>query len=151
MTYKSFLKILISVFLFIYSNYLAAQNKLAPEKNTIAFDGYDIISYFANKVVKGNQAFQTEYKGIKLVFETQENLQDFKSNPEKYFPKYGGWCAIAMADDAFMVPDYSYFKIQEGKLLFFRVKAFFNGLIQWNKSPNANLMKADVNYRNYFP
>lgn len=138
MIYRSFLKILFLILWFAHPNTVAAQNMLALEKNAIAFDGYDITAYFANKAIKGKQAFQTDYKDIKLAFETQENLQDFTSNPEKYFPKYEGWCAIAMAEEAFIVPDYRYFKIQEGKLLFFRVKAFFNGLSQWNKSPDAN-------------
>lgn len=151
MALRVFFKILTVSILFLRCADSSAQSRLAPEKNTTAFDGYDLTSYFTEKAVKGNSTFQIEYKGIKLAFESKQNMEAFKSDPGKYFPEYGGWCAIAMAEEAFIIPDYKYFKIQEGKLLFFRVKAFFNGLTQWNKSPNSNLVKANQNYQKHFP
>lgn len=43
------------------------------------------------------------------------------------------------------------YKIQDGKLHFFAVRAFFNGLTAWEKDPEGNKIKADSNYYKHFP
>ena len=128
----------------------SAQSQLAADRNTTAFDGYDLTEFFNSKVVKGSKEFAYQYQGVNILFASQENLELFKSDPGKYFPSYGGWCAIAMTEDTFVIPDYRSYKIQDGRLFFFRVKAFFNGLAQWNKKPDKNVMLADKNYFSHF-
>ena len=44
-------------------------------------------AYFTEEQpVKGKKAFQTEYKGVDWYFASQENLDKFKGDPEKYEP-----------------------------------------------------------------
>lgn len=138
------------VFLVFASLGSVAQSRLAAEKNAVAFGGYDVTAFFDGKVEEGKPAYSLVYEDVKLLFVSEANKEAFSTNPKKYFPGYGGWCAIAMADGAFVIPDYRYYKIQDGKLLFFRVKAFFNGLTQWNKDPDSNLIKANGHYSKYF-
>lgn len=140
----------LTVFIAALTGTIQAQDRLAVEQGQLAFDGYDLVGYFDGKVLKGSPDLEYTYQGIKLRFSSQDNLDLFKSNPAAYFPAYGGWCAIAMVQNSFVIPDYTLYKIQEDQLLFFQVKAFFNGLTYWNKDPDKNLFLADSNYRKHF-
>ncbi len=131
---------------------LTWSQKLPPHpysspSSTVAFDGYDLTSYFDGKLVKGNAQYETNYDGLKLQFASAQNQSEFLTDPEKYLPAYGGWCAIALTQDSWIRPDYSEYKIQDGKLLFFEVRAFFNGKTAWEKDPDINKIVADRKYK----
>lgn len=143
-------KYFIFILLLFTSLGTVAQSRLAAEKDAIAFGGFDVTAYFEGNVVEGKASIDLVHEGVTLLFASEASKATFISNPKKYFPEYGGWCAIAMAEGAFVIPDYRYYKIQDGRLLFFRVKAFFNGLTQWNKDPDSNFVKANGNYSKYF-
>ncbi|MBV6647659.1 MAG: YHS domain protein [Cyclobacteriaceae bacterium] len=139
---------LLSISFFGYSSY--AQEQWAAAKGAILFDGYDPVAFFDSQVVKGLDAYSTYHEGRRILFSSQENEKKFEEDKEKYFPAYGGWCAIAMVDGTFVVPDYTLYKIQDDQLLFFSVRAFFNGLTAWNKDAMSNKVKADRNYLGIF-
>lgn len=115
-----------------------------------AFDGNDIISYFNGEIKKGSDEYTYEYNDVKLYFASNESRELFKKAPEKYFPAYNGWCAIALAAGTLAKPDYNNYIIQDGKLLFFEVRAFFNGRTAWEKDPQINKITADAKYDELF-
>ncbi len=117
-------------------------------QNSIAVQGYDVVAYFTvNKAAKGNSANSVVYQGVKYQFANTANKEEFKKNPSKYEPQYGGWCAYAMGATGEKVEiDPETFKIINGKLYLFYNKLFNNTLKTWNKD-EANLKtKADVNW-----
>ncbi|MEL7145622.1 MAG: YHS domain-containing (seleno)protein [Bacteroidota bacterium] len=114
------------------------------------FDGNDLISYFDGKVLPGKDNITYTYKEVTLYFANDENRERFKKDPEKYFPAYNGWCAIALASGTLARPNYSSYKVQDGKLLFFEVRAFFNGKTAWEKDPDINRIAADAKYSEIF-
>jgi YHS domain-containing protein len=124
-----------------------AQTLYSCANKEVAFDGHDLVSYFESTPTKGNPEFTALYDGLRLQFCTEEHLDAFIQDPEKYMPLYGGWCATAMAQGVYNQPDFSMWDIQEGQLLFFEVKAFFNGKTQWMKDPDKHLILADRYYR----
>ena len=83
-----------------------------------AVSGYDPVAFFTDgKPIKGDSKFQTEYNGADWYFASQEHLDMFKENPEKYAPQYGGFCAWAVAAKHSRAPgDPEYWKIVDGKL-----------------------------------
>ena len=123
-----------------FSNYSCSNDE-------IAFEGYDLVSYFENAPAKGKAEFAVEYDGLTLLFCTSARQDAFVADPEKYMPKYGGWCSTAMALGVYNQPDYEMWEIQDGRLLFFEVKAFWNGKTQWMKDPDKHLILADRHYR----
>ncbi len=129
-----------SVFAQSFSYYSCANDE-------IAFESYDLVSYFSSSPVKGKPEYAVEYDGLTLLFSTSENRNAFIADPERYMPQYGGWCSTAMALGVYNQPDYSMWDIQDGRLLFFEVKAFFNGKTQWMKDPDKHLILADRHYR----
>ncbi|MEI8651987.1 YHS domain-containing (seleno)protein [Pseudoalteromonas sp. Hal273] len=86
--------------------------------NNTAIKGYDSVAYFTqNKAVKGSDKYTFSYLGANWHFSSEENKTTFAENPKRYAPKYGGWCAYAMADEGNAVGiDPEAFYIHEDKL-----------------------------------
>ena len=117
-------------------------------QNGIAIQGYDAVAYFtSNKAIKGSTANVVYYQGVKYQFANTVNKEEFKKNPAKYEPQYGGWCAYALGATGEKVEiDPETFKMINGKLYLFYNKLFNNTLKTWNKD-EANLKtKADINW-----
>lgn len=123
-----------------------AQEAYPVENGGVLLDGYDPVAYFDDKVEKGDSEIFIEVDGRKLLFASVASKEKYEQSPTEYEPAYGGWCAIAMVDKTFVVPDYTLYKIQDGALMFFSIRAFFNGLTQWDKDPDKNKILADTNY-----
>lgn len=126
---------------------LAQESKLfSAGEGEVAFDGYDLTTYHLGEPIQGSDDFIYWHEGRIFKFASQENKDKFGDDPEKYLPAYGGWCATAMAQGFTAEPNYKMFEFQDGKLLFFEVKAFFNGKTQWLKDPDNNTEKATLFY-----
>lgn len=114
----------------------------------LALQGYDPVAYFTQKkAVKGNSKFALKYAGVVYHFSSETNKKTFESNPAKYEPEYGGWCAYAMGDYGKKVEvDPETFKIVDGKLYLFYNAYFNNTLKTWNKDEKNLKAKADKNW-----
>lgn len=121
-------------------------------KPEVAFDGYDITSYYTGEGIQyGKSDISYKYEGLNLWFENEANRSLFIENPKKYFPEYGAWCAIAMSMGALVKPNYNYYILQEdGKLLFFTIQGFINGITLWKKDSKGNKIKADAYYKTVY-
>ena len=116
-------------------------------KDKLAVDGYDVVAYFENMAVQGSKDLTTSHNGIQYRFSSRKNLEAFSAQPEKYLPKYGGWCAYAMAQTGDKVEiNPKTFKIINGELYLFYNKLFNNTLDSWNKNERELLPKADSNW-----
>lgn len=79
-------------------NTLEREGLFGYEHNGIAIRGYDTVSYFTQgKPVEGSDSYTTEWSGATWKFSSQENLDLFIAEPEKYAPQYGGYCAYGVA------------------------------------------------------
>ncbi len=142
----------ILLFAFILANAIlgSAQQKYACSSDEQAFYGNDLITYYLGNPIKGNPEFSLNYDGLSLQFATKSNLDLFLNDPQKYLPAYGGWCAIALTNGALVQPDFNHFKVENGELMFFEVKAFFNGKTAWEKNPEINKIVADKKFKDIF-
>jgi YHS domain-containing protein len=102
-----------------------ASSELNLNKEGIALEGYDPVSYFDTKgPVPGKSDLKVQNSGATYLFASAENKQKFEKEPQKYMPQFGGWCAYAVADSKSKVEvDPKSFIIQDGKLLL-----FYNGV-----------------------
>ncbi len=63
-----------------------------------AIGGYDPVAFFTeHKPVPGKQELMYSWNDANWLFSTQENLDSFKANAEKYAPQFGGYCAYGTA------------------------------------------------------
>ena len=125
----------------------AQQIDFNHQKGYIA-GGYDVVAYFTNKALKGSTKYEYRFQGAKYKFSSQANLETFKSNPEKYIPQYGVWCAYAMADKGEKVSvNPKTFEIRDGKLFLFYNAIFDNTFESWlEQKPKELIKKADANW-----
>lgn len=137
---------------------LKAQDQSGRRKSSfnleagVAIQGYDPVAYFLqNKAVKGSKDLAVIHQGVLYYFSTVSNKEEFKKNPAKYEPEYGGWCAYAMGAKGEKVSiDPKTFKIVNGKLYLFYNKLFNNTLPEWNKDETNLKKNADLNWSKIF-
>jgi YHS domain-containing protein len=118
-------------------------------KKNLALEGYDPVSYFKGKPLKGESDIKFVYNNIIYQFASPANLSTFKLNPDKYEPVYGGWCAFAMGETGEKVKvDPETFKVVDGKLYLFYNFWGNNTLKDWNKNEKKLKEAADHNWKN---
>ena len=98
-------KLLLSVFVLVSFTAFCQDAPTARERTFnllggVGIKGYDPVAYFTqNKAVKGSKANAVAYHGVTYYFVSASTKDEFKKNPAKYEPQYGGWCAYAMGKD----------------------------------------------------
>ncbi|MDH7446012.1 YHS domain-containing (seleno)protein [Aquimarina sp. 2201CG14-23] len=112
-------------------------------------EGYDVTEYFNNKTVKGESKFTLTHDNVMYKFASQANLEEFKSNPAKFVPQYGGYCAYAIGAKSEKVDiDPETYEIRDGKLYLFYNSWGINTLTKWNEEGAEELKsKADINWQ----
>jgi YHS domain-containing protein len=74
-----------------------------PGPDAPVLAGYDLVEYHNLQpdqdgvLGKASISHRLETNGYLYYFATEENRELFKQNPEKYLPKYGGFCAWGLA------------------------------------------------------
>ncbi len=107
----------------------------------VILDGYDPVAFFIDsKPVKGDAQFHFSYDNAVYHFASQEHLDVFKADPEKYKPQFGGWCAYAVSLGRVAPIDVNTFSIVDGRLVIQHNQRAVNG---WNKDVKGNLVLAD--------
>lgn len=114
----------------------------------VAAGGYDVTTYFDIKPLHGSADFTFIHKGIIYLFASNANLNEFKSNIEKYEPAYGGWCAFAMGSSGEKVRvDPETYKILNGKIYLFYNFWGNNTLKDWNENEKTLKEAADRHWQ----
>lgn len=112
--------------------------------STTGVQGYDLVSYHTEgKPVKGNGNNVVVVDDVTYLFASEENKKAFESNPEKYLPAYGGYCAYGVAVGKKFVSDAEVWKIVDGKLY---LNLDSNIQKEWEKDVPGNIQKADSNW-----
>lgn len=112
--------------------------------NNTAIDGYDTVAYFTQgQPIEGDKKFQFLWRDANWRFSSQENLDLFKQNPEKYAAQYGGYCAWAMAGGKTAGIDPHVWYIEQGKLYLNYNK---NVQKEWFETLQADIISADKHY-----
>ena len=113
-------------------------------KKAVILHGYDAVAYITESAaIKGAAEYSTAYGGATYQFASAKNLADFKANPEKFVPQYGGFCAMGAALGKKLDVDPSQFKVVDGKL-YLNVNA--DVFAAWSKDIPGNIVKANQNW-----
>ncbi len=102
------------------------------------------MAYFKDgKALKGQSKFFLEHNGAQWRFSSQDNLDDFKADPSKYAPQFGGYCAWAVSQGYTAKGDPNAWKIVGGKLYL-----NYNREVQanWLKNVSVNIEKGNANW-----
>jgi len=109
-----------------------------------AIRGYDPVAYFdQGGPVKGSKQFSHQWGGATWHFASAENRDRFAAAPEKYAPRYGGYCAFGVAEGYAVSIDPSAWSIVDGTLYL----NYSHGVRErWRKDISGHIRKADANW-----
>lgn len=86
----------------------------------VALKGYDPVSYFPEGGgVPRVGTLPVTFEGVVYRFADAENARLFGTDPAKYAPTYGGWCAYAMASGSQVDIDPMIYTLHGRRLHFF--------------------------------
>lgn len=109
-----------------------------------AIRGYDPVAYFTRGApVKGTKQFSYPWRGATWYFATAENRDKFASDPERFAPKYGGYCAFGVADGYTVAIDPQAWSIVNNQLY---LNYSLSVRERWNKDIPGYIRKADTNW-----
>lgn len=115
-----------------------------PRFNNNAIRGYDVVAYFTvGQPTKGAKEFSHEWMGANWHFSSAEHLELFMTEPEKYAPQYGGYCAWAMSQNKLAPIDPKQWSIVNDKLYLNYNKKIQN---KWLKDQAKFISDADKNW-----
>ena len=125
------------------SSYAQSSGTSSPYylENGIAIKGYDPVAYFKDKKpVKGDESLRYAWMGAQWQFSSKENLEEFKKQPQKYAPQYGGYCAYGVSENHKSPTDPNAWTIVDDKLYLnynLKVKEI------WSKDIPGRIQKAE--------
>lgn len=109
-----------------------------------AIRGYDPVAYFVTgEPTPGINKYSSKWKGAIYKFSSADNLALFKSDPQRYAPQYGGYCAYALAKGAIANTDPEAWTIVNGKLFLNFSPAIKK---RWSKDIPGHIRAANKNW-----
>lgn len=110
----------------------------------LALKGYDPVSYFASSgPVLGKEKYTAQHAGANYRFATAANRDTFVSNPGKYAPAYGGFCAMGVALEKKLDVDPKAWRVVDGRLYLNVSKDVQK---RWLDDVPGNLRQAELNW-----
>lgn len=143
MSYNSLTKILLTFSLLAYS---VLSQAISPiySRGSIAIKGYDTVAYFTkDEAIQGNETYSYDHLGATWQFESQEHLDMFIKNPEKYMPQYGGYCAYAVSKNKTASIKPEIFEIIDDRLYLNYSESVQR---RWLKDSKSYIKKADAQW-----
>lgn len=114
------------------------------ERDGAAIAGYDPVAYFVeSRAVKGSAAHTYRYRNSVFRFASAANRDAFAADPERYAPRYGGFCAYGVAHGYKVKIEPEAFTIVDGRLyLNYDLKVQDD----WRKDIPGFIRKADARW-----
>ncbi len=122
-----------------------AKSEINKNWRGIAIKGYDPVAYHKDgKPAKGSGEYEVKWKDAKWRFASAEHRDLFEADPERYAPRYGGYCAWAVSQGYTAgVDPKNAWTIVEGRL-------YLNYNVEikekWEKDIPGNIAKANANW-----
>jgi YHS domain-containing protein len=87
------------------------------DESRLAIKGYDPVAYFTEaKPVQGSSQFSAQHLGATYFFSSAQHQSMFESDPNKYAPQYGGYCAYGVSKEYKFDIDPEAWAVVDGKL-----------------------------------
>jgi YHS domain-containing protein len=127
--------------LMLISMPVLADFEIQKDANGVALAGHDPVAYFTEgKPVEGKEKLTAVHDGAIYHFDTEENRDAFKADPEKYLPAYGGYCAYGMTFGQKFPVNGKGFRIEDGKLYVNKDEQVHS---EWEKDIPKHLQEAE--------
>ena len=110
----------------------------------IAVRGTDVVAYFTEgRAVAGHPEFAVAWRGATWRFASAGNRDRFATDPERYAPAYGGFCAYAVSEGYIAPVDPEAWRIVDGRLFLNYSPAIKR---RWEQDMPGRIARADANW-----
>ena len=110
----------------------------------VQLDGYCPVAYLVmEKSVEGDSKYSSTYEGEIYYLANADAKKMFDAEPEKYLPKYDGYCAAAAAMDKLMESDPQLFSVYDGATYLFSNQMAKES---FDKDPEMTIKNANKNF-----
>ena len=110
----------------------------------VALQGYDPVAYFVDShPVKGESAFSFQFDDAVYYFASAEHQKMFAADPDRYAPRYSGYCAVALSMGMKIEVDPHSWVISNDRLYVFASK---KGRSLFAEDTAGIIAKADTNW-----
>ena len=134
----------VAVLLLLCAPLLAAELVNVSGASRAALSGYDPVAFFTDsRPVNGSPAITATHQGATYFFASEEHKNLFVRSPDKYVPRYGGFCAYGVALGKLFPVDINTWQVRNGKLY---LNLNSEVLKEFNAQFEANVVKADKNW-----
>jgi YHS domain-containing protein len=114
------------------------------DKHLILF-GHDVVAYFTENTHRlGSEAYKSKVGDVTFRFASAQNKALFDSDPAKYTPQYGGYCANGIVYSIPWGGNADNWKIIDGKLYIFGGQGSLDAFML---DPKGNIALADKYWR----
>ena len=114
------------------------------DQTGLAIHGYDPVAYFEDgRPMRGNFQITASHLGATYWFANEQNQQKFTADPDRFVPRYGGYCAFGVAIGKKLTGDPEVWQIEAGKL-YLNVNRDISA--KFNEDLAGNLEKAEQNW-----
>ena len=139
------IKSLLTIVLMSILSFTSLSAMAASYNNSVTgVSGYDLVAYHTEgRPTKGTGHHVSEHNGVTYLFANSDNKKTFDSNPDKYLPAYGGWCAFGVSVGKKFVSDPEAWKIVDGRLYLNLDK---NIQADWLKDVPGRIKKANKHW-----
>ncbi len=116
----------------------------------LGVSGYSPVSYLTrNRAEPGSPLHHAEHEGVTYFFTDTRQVEVFKSDPERFLPAYGGFCAFGCSVDSKFVPDPTSFQVIDGRTHLFLKNAEVDAKQLWQDADEReSRSKADAFWKN---
>lgn len=124
--------------------YAAKQPQVNVDRSGSAVKGYDVVAYVTEaKPTEGSATFETTWNGAKWRFASAAHRDEFRKDPGKFAPQFGGYCSWAVSQGYTADVDPQAWKIVDGRLYLNYSKSVQQ---KWSQDIPGNIAKARANW-----
>lgn len=93
---------------------------IAGDEPRVAIKGYDPVAYFTDgKPVRGRASLAYDWDESRYYFSSARHRDLFAADPDRYAPRFSGFCTTAILEGDRYEADPAYWSIIDGKLYVF--------------------------------
>ena len=123
---------------------LAAEKVYTGLIEGVGAGGYDIVAYHrAGRALRGSKTVTAVHEGVTYRFADTANRDAFQSEPQRYLPAYGGYCAWAVANGYTAKGDPEAWSVVDGRLYLNYSKSV---RARWERDVPGNIARGDINW-----